>query len=235
MPKFHPLTVKEIRQETPDCVSVAFQLPEDLKSDFDFLPGQYLTLKANVGGEELRRSYSICSSPGEEELRVAIKKVDGGRFSTYANERLKVGTELEVMTPMGNFHIPLSVNNSGHYVAFAAGSGITPVISILKSVMEVEPESQFTLFYGNRSLESIIFREEIEALKNKFMGRLSVHYVMSGEFPGSDLFYGRINEEKCEAYCNKLLDVKSGRCFFPLWSLQYDRERKRYALPTWSS
>jgi ring-1,2-phenylacetyl-CoA epoxidase subunit PaaE len=214
MPKFHPLTVKEIRQETPDCVSVAFQLPENLRSDFDFLPGQYLTLKANVGGEELRRSYSICSSPGEEELRVAIKKVDGGRFSTFANEQLTVGTELEVMTPMGNFHIPLSANKRGHYVAFAAGSGITPVISILKSVMEVESDSQFTLFYGNRSLESIIFREEIEALKNKFMGRLSVHYVMSGEFPGSDLFYGRINEEKCEAYCNKLLDIKEVDAFF---------------------
>ena len=115
---------------------------------------------------------------------------------------------------MGNFHIPLHGDKPGHYVAFAAGSGITPVISILKTVMEVEPQSEFTLFYGNRSLESIIFREEIEALKNVHMGRLSVHYIMSGEFPGSELVYGRINEEKCKTFCSKLLDIDSVDDFF---------------------
>lgn len=206
MPKFHTLRLKEVRSETDDCVSLAFEVPETLAAEYQFLPGQYLTLKTALDGEELRRTYSICSSPGENELRVAVKKVPGGRFSTYANEALQAGEALEVMTPMGRFHVPIDPAHERSYVAFAAGSGITPIMAIMKAVLEEEPKSQFTLFYGNRMVDSIIFREQIEGLKNEYMGRLRVHHVLSREKLGSPLFAGRITAEKCAQLCDKLLD-----------------------------
>lgn len=209
MAKFHTLTVRDIRQETDECVSVSFDVPQDLKSQFEFIQGQYLTLRTRINDEDVRRSYSICSAPHEGELRVAIKKVPNGKFSTFANDVLKPGDELLVMPPQGRFYTELNPKNKKNYVAFAAGSGITPVISIMKSVLKVEPESSFTLFYGNKDAQHIIFKEEIDDLKNSYMQKLRVHYVLSRENPGSDLFYGRINEEKCNSFCNLLMKPES--------------------------
>mgnify|MGYP000128898090 CR=1 FL=1 len=214
MPKFHPLKVREVRNETDECVSVAFEVPEALKEEYQFLPGQYLTLKADIKGEEVRRSYSICTSPAEAELRVAVKKVPDGRFSTFANEQLQPGDELEVMTPMGRFHTQLDPAHQKDYVAFAAGSGITPIMSIMKSVLQQEPESTFTLFYGNRVVDSIIFREQIEALKNEYMGRLRLFHVLSREKLGSPLLSGRIDAAKCEQFYDKLIDPAEVDDFF---------------------
>ncbi len=213
-PKFHMLKIKDIRRETVDCVSIAFEVPERLQPDYEYIPGQYLTLRTDLKGEEVRRSYSICSSPVDGELRVAIKQVTDGLFSTFANEVLTVGDTLDVMTPMGSFHSTLHPNNVKHYVAFAAGSGITPIMSILKTVLTTEPRSQFTLFYGNRATDSIIFREAIEGLKNLYLGRLSVHYVLSREHTGSDLFTGRISREKCEVFFEKIIDPEEVDEFF---------------------
>ncbi|MCB9048129.1 MAG: phenylacetate-CoA oxygenase/reductase subunit PaaK [Lewinellaceae bacterium] len=208
MPKFHPLKIKEVRHETEECVSVAFEVPEALKPEYRFIQGQHLTLKTELDGEEVRRSYSICASPYDDVLRVAIKKLDGGRFSTFANEKLQAGDTLEVMTPMGRFFTELNPANAKLYVAFAAGSGITPILSIMKAVLQAEPKSEFTLFYGNRRTDTIIFHEEIEGLKNEYMGRLSVHHILSRELQGSELFSGRIDAEKCSAFCSKLIDPK---------------------------
>jgi ring-1,2-phenylacetyl-CoA epoxidase subunit PaaE len=206
MAKFHSLRVSDVRRETEDSVSIAFEVPQDLKNDYVYTPGQYLTIKALINGEEVRRSYSICAAPHEGELRVAIKKVDGGKFSTYANEVLKANTQMEVMTPMGNFVVSDVGESKPVFVAFAAGSGITPVMSIMKTVLKENANAEFVLFYGNKSSNSIIFKEEIEDLKNSYTQRLSVHHVLSREFPGADLFYGRIDQEKCEKFCNLLLN-----------------------------
>ncbi len=214
MPKFYPLKVKTIRRETADCVSLAFEVPDDLKPEYQFIQGQHLTLKTQIEGKEVRRSYSICTSPVDEELRVAVKRQEGGKFSTFANEELSEGDVLDVMTPMGSFHTEMDQNNEKHYAAFAAGSGITPVISILRSVLKIEPKSQFTLFYGNRAADSILFKEEIEGLKNRYLGRLSVYHILSREQPEIPLFHGRITAEKCRAFCDKLLDVNEVDEFF---------------------
>ncbi len=204
---FYPLTVSDIRKETNDCVSVAFEIPTDAQEHFDFIPGQYLTFKHTHESEELRRSYSICSAPHEGELRVAIKKVEGGIFSTFANEKLAAGDVLETMPPMGNFITEIDAANDKNYVAFAAGSGITPVISIIKTVLEEEPKSSFTLIYGNKEFQSIVFREEIEALKNKHLNRLQVVHVLSRERLESEINCGRIDAKKCDALCSTLLSI----------------------------
>lgn len=214
MPKFHTLQVADVRRETPDCVSVAFAVPSDLKKDYQYLAGQYLTLKIDINGEEVRRSYSICTSPLEEELRVAIKKVEGGKFSTFANEQLAANTMMDVMTPTGKFQLKTAVDNAKHYVGFAAGSGITPLAAMIKTVLQEEPESSFTLFYGNKGFDSIIFREELESLKNKYLGRLSIHHILSREHLGSDLFYGRIDEEKCTKFSKMLFDPQTVADFY---------------------
>lgn len=204
-PKFNTLTVKEVRQETEECVSVAFQIPESLRSDYKFIQGQYLTLRETIEGEDVRRSYSICSGVQEADLRVAIKKVYQGKFSTFANEQLKAGTEMEVMTPAGKFYTTLDRKQAKNYVLFAAGSGITPMLSIMKSVLSIEPESTISLFYGNKTSDSVIFKEEIEALKNKNLSRVKVHYIMSREMLQSDLFCGRIDKAKCDQFLNLLI------------------------------
>jgi ring-1,2-phenylacetyl-CoA epoxidase subunit PaaE len=214
MPRFYPLKVKDVRRETEACVSISFEVPGSLLSEFAFLQGQHLTLRTYLDGEEVRRSYSICTSPSEVDLRVAVKKISGGQFSTYANERLCKGDTLDVMTPLGSFHTQLDPAARKHYVAFAAGSGITPIMSIMKTTLETEPGSRFTLFYGNSKTDTIIFREDIEALKNRYMRRLSVHHVLSREDLGMPLFYGRITGEKCRKFFQKLLDVKDIDEFF---------------------
>lgn len=211
---FHPLKVSDIKRETSDCVSVAFEIPTNLEKDFHFIQGQYLTFKKEIGGEEVRRSYSICSSPLDGELRVAIKEVPEGRFSTFANRELKVGDLLESMTPRGNFYRPLEENKKAEYVAFASGSGITPVMSILKTTLQREPNSRFILFYGNRSSHSIIFRDQLDDLKNEFMGRLEVHHVLSREDQGTDLLKGRLDGDKCEGFAKSFFDPKEVEVFY---------------------
>lgn len=196
-PKFHSLTVRDIRRETKETVSVAFDIPQNLTNDYQFEAGQYLTLKATIDGEEVRRSYSLCSSPIDGEWRVAIKQIENGVFSTYANKSLKKGHALEVMTPAGNFRLQPNKAAKKNYVLYAAGSGITPIFSILKTILSEEPNSTVTLFYGNKGFYGIIFREELEALKNKYLTRFRLIHLFSRESPGSRIQKGRIDAQKC--------------------------------------
>ena len=195
-PKFHTLKIAAITRETDDTVSLSFHIPSDLKTDYSYLSGQYLTLRTTINGEDTRRSYSLCSAPFESEVRVAIKKVENGVFSTYANQSLHVGDELMVMTPAGGFLHSPEMSAKKSYALFAAGSGITPVISIAKSVLHSEPASDVTLFYGNKQFGSIIFREELEALKNQYIDRLRVIHILSRESLGNAIQKGRIDREK---------------------------------------
>lgn len=212
--KFYPLRICDLRRETADTVSIAFDLPDALRPLFAFTQGQYLTLRTRIGGEELRRSYSICTAPHERELRVAIKKVPGGVFSTHANTALSVGDVLEVMPPQGRFFTPLDARQAKTYVAFAAGSGITPIMSLLKSTLAEEPKSRFILFYGNRSFDHIVFREQLEALKNLHPERLSVHHVLSRESLGTALFCGRMDGEKCRAFARYFFQPTAVDAYF---------------------
>ncbi len=205
VPKFHTLSIKDVRRETADCVSVAFDIPDSLANDYSYTQGQNVTIRTMLNGEEVRRSYSICTSPQENELRVAIKQVENGLFSTYANNELKVGDSLDVMTPMGNFYTDLNSANKKNYVAFAAGSGITPIISIIKTTLAVEPNSTFTLVYGNKNTASIIFLEELESLKNIYMERFTVFHVLSRESVDVPILNGRINEDKCAEFISNNL------------------------------
>ena len=175
---FHSLQVKKIQKETEDCVSISFEVPEELKNTFQFKQGQTLTFRKKINEEELRRNYSICSSPFDNELKVAVKKVEGGIFSTYVNEELEEGDFLDVMPPTGEFYTELNPTQQKTYVAFAAGSGITPILSILKTTLLTEPKSNFTLVYGNRTKASIIFKEELEALKDKFIDRFRIYHIL---------------------------------------------------------
>jgi len=204
---FRRLRVQDVRRETSDCVSVAFAVPDDLREEFRFIQGQNITIRTQVGEEEIRRSYSICSSPFEEELRIAVKKVPGGLFSTYANDQLRMGDELDVLPPTGAFYTHLNPAKPKNYLAFAAGSGITPILSLIKTVLAVEPDSQFTLVYGNRHRPSIIFREELESLKNRYMHRLALHHILSREKTDISLHQGRIDALKCGELCDKLIDL----------------------------
>ncbi|MFZ1530507.1 MAG: 1,2-phenylacetyl-CoA epoxidase subunit PaaE [Ferruginibacter sp.] len=210
---FYKLRAKKINRETADCVSVTFDVPAELKPAFVFEPGQNITIKKTIEGEELRRSYSICTSPAENELKVAIKKVEGGKFSCYANESLHTGDELEVLPPTGKFNTELNAGNKKNYVAFAAGSGITPVISIIKATLQAEPGSRFTLVYGNRSRSSIIFFEELEGIKNKYVNRFNFINILSRERTDAPVNNGRINENKLEELA-KLIDYTKTDEFF---------------------
>lgn len=212
--KFYPLTVKRIVRETDDCVSIVFNVPDTLKKTFMYNQGQHLTIKANVNGEEVRRNYSLCSSPMEKDWRVAVKKIPGGAFSSYANDYLKQGDILDVMPPMGHFYTTLNKDAKKKYMAFAAGSGITPIISIIKTTLLTELGSTFTLFYGNRDKGSIIFKEELEALKNKFISRFRVYHILSREKTDAAINYGRIDTAKCQYIFEKLVDAQQIDNFF---------------------
>jgi len=212
--RFHELKVSEITRETPEAVSVAFAVPDQAQSAYTFLPGQYLTLEKEIQGEKVRRSYSLCSSPLDGELRVAIKEVEGGKFSTYANRELHVGERMQVMTPQGNFTLQPDPEQEHHYVAFAAGSGITPVYSILKTVLESEPRSRFTLFYGNKTSKTVIFKEQIEGLKNRYMDRLEVHHILSREDQGTDYLKGRLDADKCRHYAGRFFEPAEVQGYF---------------------
>lgn len=208
-PKFHTLRIAEVRRETPDAISVRFEVPPALADDYRFVQGQHLNLRAYLDGEELRRSYSICSAPDDGELRVAIKKVPGGRFSTWAVERLKPGDVLDVMTPEGRFFTPLDAQQAKHYVAFAAGSGITPILSLARATLAREPRSRFALVYGNRRLASTMFLESLWALKDRYLPRLALYHVFSREAQEVELFNGRIDAAKVHAFLDTLIPAAS--------------------------
>ena len=195
-PTFNELRVCDIRQETEDTVSIAFEIPGELKADYAYDAGQYLTLRTEIDGEDVRRSYSICSGEHEDELRVAVKKVPGGKFSTFANEKLKTGDVLHVMTPIGGFTTKFDTSTAKSFLFFAAGSGITPVISLIKSILHSAPKSEVALVYGNKTLDSVIFREAIEDLKNTYMNRFSVLHVFSREKIGNRLQDGRLDKDR---------------------------------------
>jgi ring-1,2-phenylacetyl-CoA epoxidase subunit PaaE len=207
MSKFYPLTVAKVRHETRDAIAVTFDVPQDLKAAFAYKQGQHLTLRAMIDGEDVRRSYSICSAVQDEALRVAIKRTPGGMFSSWANESLKPGMQLDVMPPMGHFNVPLDAASEKHYLAFAAGSGITPILSIIKTTLLAEPKSRFTLVYGNRATSSVIFRDELTDLKDAYLDRLRLVYVMSREQQDIELFNGRITREKCGQFLQHWIDI----------------------------
>ena len=211
---FEQLRVREVSKETNDCVSIAFEIPDQLQHKFQFIQGQYITLRTTIGGEEVRRSYSICSSPLDHELRVAVKKVSHGLFSTYANEQLKAGDLLDVMPPLGKFFTPLQADQKKNYVGFAAGSGITPLLSIITTTLQTETQSSFTLVYGNRNRHSIIFREALEALKNKYMNRFRLIHILSREKTDTVLNAGRIDSDKCNTLFEKTIDISQTDEFF---------------------
>ncbi len=203
---FHKLKIRQIKKETPDCVSINFEVPAELGEYFAFREGQNITIRQVLNGEELRRSYSICAAPHEKELKVAVKAMEGGIFSNYANTGLKAGDELDVMPPTGNFFARIT-ENATHNLAIAAGSGITPVISIIKHTLAVVPGSTFTLIYGNRNRNSIIFFEELEGLKNKYLDRFNLINILSREITDAPIHHGRIDEQKL-ASLGTLIDYK---------------------------
>lgn len=211
---FHPLQVKKVEKETDDCVSIEFSVPQDLQETFRFTQGQNLTIRKHFNGEEVRRNYSICTSPFDNQMKVAVKKVEGGLFSTWANEELKAGDVLEVLPPTGKFYTALNPAQRKRYVAFVAGSGITPVLSIIKTTLLTEPKSEFTLVYGNRTKNSIIFKEELEALKDKFMDRFRLYHILSREQADAEINSGRIDVAKLELLFSKVIDREACDEFF---------------------
>src|SRR5712691_1985315 len=196
---FHRLKIRDLHRETAEAVSIAFAVPTGLAEAYRFDPGQHLTLRTTVGGAETRRSYSICTAPDDGDLRVVVKQQDGGLFSNWIHAAAKVGDVIEVMTPQGRFGIRPDPGGSRNYLAIAAGSGITPIMAILRSVLTREPGRGIVLLYGNRTAQSIIFKQELEALKDRFLARLSVHHVLSRERQELALFNGRIDAQKIEA------------------------------------
>jgi ring-1,2-phenylacetyl-CoA epoxidase subunit PaaE len=208
-PKFNTLKIKDLRKETDDCVSISFDIPENLKNEYSYKPGQYLTLRTTINNEDIRRSYSLCSAPYENEWRVAVKQVENGVFSSFANKDLKPGDELQVMTPVGNFLLNPESTAQKSYVLFAAGSGITPILSIAKTVLKEEPKSDVTLFYGNKGFSSIIFREELEALKSLHLSNFRIIHILSRESLGNKIQKGRIDAEKCAQLFDAFLKNQS--------------------------
>jgi ring-1,2-phenylacetyl-CoA epoxidase subunit PaaE len=211
---FHTLTVAETVPETADAMSIRFDVPEELRETFRFKPGQHLTLKTEIGGEEVRRNYSLCVAPQDGTVKVTVKRIAGGIFSNWANETLKPGDRIEVMPPHGSFTWEFEPGARNHYVGFAGGSGITPVISLLKTALTTEPESRFTLLYGNRDSQSVIFLEELARLKNRFMGRLEIHHFLAEESEDIELFNGMLDRSKCEEVLTHLVDPAEPAAFF---------------------
>lgn len=204
---FHRLTVAEVRPETDDAVSVALDIPEELRDEFRHIPGQHLVLRAEIDGVDVRRSYSICSRPDEDQLRVGIKRIPGGVFSAYATTELAAGDEIEAMAPIGEFTVACDSPVAQRYATVAAGSGITPILSMITTLLREEPASQVTLVYGNKTTQSIMFHEELEALKNRYPERFQLVHVLSREPHQVPLFEGRIDAEKVQLLAKTLLDV----------------------------
>lgn len=206
-PLFHDLTVRAIEPDTSEAVVVSFDVPAPLRQTYAFTQGQYLTLRKTIAGEDLRRSYSICAGVDDGELRVGVRKVAGGRFSIWINESLQPGDTIAVMAPQGRFFVPLDAAARRHHVGIAGGSGITPILSIIKTTLAAESQSSFTLVYGNRASSAVIFREELAELKDVHRERLNLVYVMSREQQDIDLFNGRITREKCERLFERWIDL----------------------------
>jgi ring-1,2-phenylacetyl-CoA epoxidase subunit PaaE len=211
---FHKLRVAEIKRETPDSVSIRFETPHELASAFAFRAGQHLTLRRELSGEEVRRNYSLCVSPSEGALKVAVKHMTGGVFSSWVNSDLKAGDIVEVMAPHGSFCWDFTPDAERAYVAFAGGSGITPVLSLLKTALEAEPRSRFTLFYGNRTSAGIMFLEELAGLKDRYLDRLQVFHFLEDEEEEIELFNGRLDEAKARDILTTLVDPLSIDAFF---------------------
>lgn len=213
MSQFYPLLVTDIDRTTRDAVVLSLQPQDGCEDKFHFRPGQYLTFKTILENTELRRSYSICSSTNDSCLRVGIKLVEGGGFSTWANKKLSVGDTVEAMSPMGNFTTEISEDSENQYLAFAAGSGITPVLSLVSTILQTEPASSVTLVYGNRNVASIMFREELEDLKNTYLERFAIHHILSC---GSDIeiLSGRIDRSKCVTIFNNMVDLNKVKAVF---------------------
>ena len=210
MPEFHSLNVKEIKKETSDTVSISFDIPAELKNVYKFTPGQYLTLKLEVNNEECRRSYSICSS-SDEDITVAVKKVENGVVSTYLNEVLKVNDKIDVMTPEGNFTLQADQTNKRKFVGFAAGSGITPIMSMIKQLKMDEVESSFTLFYSNKTDNDVIFKDTLEELAGD---KLKVNYIYSRQKINNPLFEGRISKSKATELIKADLSCLNADAFY---------------------
>ena len=208
MTTFHSLTVAKVEPETRDAVTITFAVPQELQDAYRFRPGQHLTLKTKLGGDELRRCYSICRSSAPGEISVAVKAIEGGRFSRYARDEIKQGMALEVMVPQGQFGYQPQAEREGHYLAIAAGSGITPMLAILSATLAAEPNSHFTLIYGNRSSQSMMFRQALADLKDKYPQRLQLVAIFSQERLDSDLLYGRIDGEKLQALAKTLINFR---------------------------
>lgn len=206
---FIPLTVKDVERQTAEAISILFDVPEEAQPQFRFSAGQHLTLRAMIEGEEVRRNYSLCVAPHEGELRVAIKEISGGAFSTWANASVRPGDTIEVMPPHGSFTWNFDPSREASYVGFAGGSGITPILSLLKTTLREEPNSRFTLLYGNRTSADIIFLEDIAAMKDRFMGRLQVFHFLEDELEDIELFNGRLDSDKLAEVFTGLLDPSS--------------------------
>lgn len=214
MAEFHQVKIAQVHKETKDTVVITFDVPKELQKAFHFTQGQYLTLKTLIKGEEVRRSYSLCSSPLDNEWKVGIKQIPGGVFSTYANNELKAGDMIEIMEPEGSFYVDVDAKASKNYIAFAAGSGITPMMSIIKTHLVSEPNSTFKLFYLNRTVKSIIFKEEIERLKNQFFGRFQVFYFLTREQRDIPFLNGRFDTDKLNVLTKTFIDVEdTNDCF----------------------
>lgn len=214
MAEFHSIKVAQVHKETKDTVVITFDIPEQLQNAFHFIQGQYLTLRKIINGEDIRRSYSLCTSPLDKEWKVAIKQIPGGVFSNYANNELKAGDEIEVMEPAGSFYVDVDKSVAKNYIAFAAGSGITPMLSIIKTHLLSEPNSTFKLFYLNRTVKSIIFKEEIERLKNQFFGRFQVFYFLTKEQRDIPFLNGRFDTDKLNVLTKTFIDVAdTNECF----------------------
>src|SRR3954470_4770855 len=211
---FHSLEVAELVEETAEARSIRFHVPDELRETFRFRPGQHLTLKAEIGGEEIRRNYSLCVAPQDREVMVTVKRIAGGVFSNWANDNLKPGMAIDVMAPHGSFTWDFAEGAANHYVGFAGGSGITPVMSLLKSALLSEPGSRFTLFYGNRDSNSIIFLEKLAGLKNRFMDRLQVHHFLAEEAEEFELFNGMLDRAKCDEILETMVDPADVAAFF---------------------
>jgi ring-1,2-phenylacetyl-CoA epoxidase subunit PaaE len=207
MSKFHRLTVANVGRETRDAVAVTLAVPPALGQTFRYAAGQHLTVRAEIDGKDVRRSYSICSGVEDEALRIAVKRNPGGVFSEWANEKLRAGQTLDVMPPMGHFNVPFAAHNRRHYAAFAAGSGITPILSLVKTALAAEPTSRFTLFYGNRAPANVMFREELAALKDVHLARFNLVHVLSREAQDIDVLHGRIDRAKADALIGHWLDL----------------------------
>jgi len=207
-PLFHPLRVRRIEPDTAEAVIVTFEVPPDLRDVFGFTQGQYLTLRREVEGQDLRRSYSICAGVDDGELRVGVRKVNGGVFSNWINEHLQHGDTIHVMAPQGRFFVPIDIAARRQYLGIAGGSGITPILSIMKTVLGREPHARFTLIYGNRALKSTMFKEEIEDLKNKYLSRLVLHHVFSDEHTDAPLNQGVMNRDKIGEFLRALVPAQ---------------------------